>query len=740
MKPAILLTLLLAAAPLFAADYAAPVQKILATIAADEPVWDYIDQIAKIAPADGGDDFAEQLGKLAAAAQPTDKIVIGGALLAVGEQKDGTLVLQQVIENQAVELLLRLDAATLLGASGGEYAANRLRFMLNDEAVPPLLQVELAKSLWQLTFDPAAKARLKKIAFGESKKSRAAIDATLALGQIGQYESDKPDDALRAALRDLSAFPGSVGAQAKLLILADEKNQQTVKSSSFATNLLTEIVDKIHTRYAFDENNEEEADRAKADKLAARASRALVQSLDDFSDYLDEEDYQEMLNSMHGDYGGIGAYVGMRSGLFVILTPMFGKPAQKAGLQAMDVITKIDGEDIGRKSLEQTVKLLKGEPDTTVKLTVIRKGFTEPHDFTVRREVITLPMMFKEELPGNIGYIRLTGFQEDPARRISTASELKRALGELKKNGMKGLILDLRNNPGGLLTEAVAVCENFLQRSDLVVYSKGTFQPRRNYISKVIGQPTYTGPLVVLVNGGSASASEIVSGALRDHKRATLVGTKTFGKGSVQMLLPVETTRGASRLKLTIAKYYLPSGECIHGRDKGIKPHVEVEEEKLTDAARELRIKELENRDVTLWLEENFDRHREEFMALLVAGDDRDPEKYPGFDDLYKLLTEKYPDLVGACGGALDKQTVREELRSTLFAFLRENRGIEDYPVDLESSEVLGRGIAVLGEKIGGLPDLPLYNEFTKKWQAAEAKKRADEALKKATEEETINN
>ena len=203
-------------------------------------------------------------------------------------------------------------------------------------------------------------------------------------------------------------------------------------------------------------------------------------------------------------------------------------------------------------------------------------------------------------------------------------------------------------------------------------------------------------------------------------KRATLVGTKTYGKGSVQMLLPVRTTRGNTRLKLTIAKYYLPNGECIHGRDKGITPHVVQEEQEFTEAERKLRIKQLENRDIAVWLEKRFDENKEQFIAAMVF-DNNDVNSYPHFDELYDTLKTAYPDI------ALTKEIVRKELRNSLFNFIRESRGVNDMLADLEASQALQRAVVIMGEKLGGLPDVPVYNSFKEKWVDEEGESKTDQ-------------
>lgn len=691
-----------AAAP---ADAATKITQALAALkdSPDSPVWLAARDLAAL-----GEGAKDALEAALEGADASGRVALGYALMSTGWQREGSQALELVVTDKAAPLARRVEAAAALGQDGGEYVKARLRAVMREEGLPDLLQVELAKSLWKLSYDSSASQSLRDMA-DNAKAYEARIEAALALGRFGRY------DEAREKLREIAALPGASGDEARALLVLDSRNQKNIGRDQFTTELLGEVVDKIRSHFAYDENDPNAKKQLESKSMASAAARALARSLDEFNDYLDEDDYQEMLNGMHGDYGGIGAYVGMRDELFTILTPMWGKPAEKAGLKAMDIITKIDGDDITRLALPDIIKKLKGKPGTPVKVTVVRRGWDEPREFSIMRDLITMPMIFAQKLPGDIGYIRLTGFQEDPNRRISTSSELKQALLDFQKgDGIKGLVLDLRNNPGGLLSEAVNVCENFIDRNKLIVYSKGKVSPRRNYTSRILGKPVFNGPMVVLINGGSASASEIVSGALRDHKRATLVGGKTFGKGSVQMLLPVDTTDGNTRLKLTIAKYYLPSGESIHGRDKGIKPHVEIEEQALSKPARDLRIKDIENRDIALWLEQNFDANKDAFMSLLEY-DNNDPKAYPKFDELFALLTKKYPDF------GLTEDIVRQELRNNLFAFLRESRGIEGYPVDLSASEVMQRGLVVLGEKIGGLPDVAVYKSFRDKWKADDA-------------------
>ena len=676
------------------------IDKILSTLPqnAVEPLWNVGRELAGL-----GEDYKDALTQRLQDASAEQGIALSYALMSMGSQREAVLRLEEIIRDQSVPLPWRIAACDVLGSEGGGYAKARLRNILKDDKLNVQVRIQVAESLWNLSYSPSAVKALLKIA-DNSADLEASQEAILTLGRMGRFEE------VRTMLKKLAEDPGANGQEAQLLLKLDSQYEKETESDAYVKDLIGEVIEQVRTRYAFDTTDPNEAEQLKAKNLASTAAKKLVRSIDDFNDYLDEEDYQEMLNSMHGDYGGIGAYVGMREGYFTVLSPMWGKPAYKAGLKAMDVIIEIDGDDITNMELSNIIKKLKGKPDSPVKVKVVRAGWHTPKEMVIDRALITLPMIYSQMLPGKIGYILLTGFQDDPERGVSTSSELHKALVNLLDQGMEGLILDLRNNPGGLLSEAVMVSEEFLERNKLIVFSKGKISKQRNYESRILGDPTYTGPMVVLVNGGSASASEIVSGALRDHKRATLVGTKTYGKGSVQMLLPVRTTRGNTRLKLTIAKYYLPNGECIHGRDKGIKPHVEQKEKEFTDVERELRIKQLENRDIAVWLEKRFDENKDEFIQAMKF-DNNDTEAYPHFDELYDILVKAYPDL------ELTQELVRKELRSTLFNFVRESRGIDDMPADLESSEALQRAVVIMGEKLGGLPDLPEYNIFKDKWQ-----------------------
>ncbi len=306
--------------------------------------------------------------------------------------------------------------------------------------------------------------------------------------------------------------------------------------------------------------------------LIEGAIKGMIESLNDpHSQWMSPKSYQEIEIEKEGEFGGLGIKITMKDGLLIIVSPIEGTPASRAGLQPDDIILRIDGSSTTGITLNEAVSHLRGKPGTQVNITIQREGEKEPFQITLIRDVIQVPNLKESLLPGKIGYIRIIGFTNE-----NTANDLKTALINLKKEKIKGLILDLRNNPGGLLSQAIAVADQFLS-SGIIVSTQGR-EPESAHIyqahSKGEGLKV---PLIVLINGYSASASEIVAGALKDRKRALLMGTRTFGKGSVQSIIPLDNS-GA--IAITTAKYYTPSGVSIEG--KGIEPNLKVDKFKLT--------------------------------------------------------------------------------------------------------------------------------------------------------------
>jgi carboxyl-terminal processing protease len=311
------------------------------------------------------------------------------------------------------------------------------------------------------------------------------------------------------------------------------------------------------------------------DKLFDSAIRGMMAGLDPHSTYLDIEDYADLRSVTAGEFGGLGIEIGSEGGYIRIVSPIDDTPAQKAGLKPGDFIIKINNESVQDMDLRDAVEKMRGKPGTTVVLTIFREGEKAPFNVTLTREIIHVKSVKSRMLENGYGYIRISQFQSP------TIDDLNAAIAKLKaeNNGkdLNGLVLDLRNNPGGLLDSAVAVSDAFLDSSklgknDLIVYTKGRMKGSQLEASATPGDLLNGAPIVVLVNEGSASASEIVAGALQDHKRAIIMGTQTFGKGSVQTVLPLDEE---TAIKITTALYYTPSGRSIQA--KGIVPDIEVE-------------------------------------------------------------------------------------------------------------------------------------------------------------------
>ena len=324
--------------------------------------------------------------------------------------------------------------------------------------------------------------------------------------------------------------------------------------------------------------------------LLEYAIKGMLSGLDPHSAYLDPEEFKEMRIGTDGKFGGLGIEVSMENGFVKVISPIDDTPAERAGIKAGDVIVRLDDTPVKGMTLNEAVKIMRGEPGTDILLTVVREGEEGPLKITITRDIIRIKSVRGRTLDPGYGYIRISQFQS------ATGTSMRKQLSELKKeNGgeLKGLVLDLRNNPGGVLNASVSVADAFVSKGK-IVYTEGrvkdsllTFNASPNDLLK-------SAPIVVLVNGGSASASEIVAGALQDHKRAIIMGTKTFGKGSVQTIMPMNN--GAA-LKITTARYFTPSGRSIQA--EGIEPDIEVEQlevSKKEDAAVE-RLREADLRD-----------------------------------------------------------------------------------------------------------------------------------------------
>jgi carboxyl-terminal processing protease len=334
-------------------------------------------------------------------------------------------------------------------------------------------------------------------------------------------------------------------------------------------------------------------------KLITHAISGMLSNLDPHSAYLDADAFKDLQVGTQGEFGGLGIEVGMEDGLVKVVSPIEDTPAYRAGIKSGDLIFKLDDTLVKGLSLSEAVKKMRGKPKTQIRLSILRKGEAKPLEITLTREVIKVQSVKSKLVEEGYGYLRITSFQEN------TAASVVKHLGDLYKPGpLKGLVLDLRNDPGGLLHGAVGVSAAFLPPKTLVTSTDGrTEDAKRQFIAspedylrgskedflRNLPPEARSVPLVVLVNGGSASASEIVAGALQDHKRAVIMGTQTFGKGSVQTVLPLP---GNTAIKLTTARYYTPSGRSIQA--KGIAPDIVVEESVNGDSAQRIREADLE--------------------------------------------------------------------------------------------------------------------------------------------------
>jgi len=337
-----------------------------------------------------------------------------------------------------------------------------------------------------------------------------------------------------------------------------EKKQEANTLPLNEIRTFTEIFSKIKSDYV--ENIEDST-------LLKNAIRGMLQGLDPHSAYLDKDSYKELQEGTSGEFGGLGIEVGYEDGFVKVISPIDDTPAKRAGIKAGDLIIRLDGKSVKGISLMEAVKMMRGKPGSEIELTILRGGEEKPFNVTIVRDIITVKNIKAETIESAFGYIRISNFQ------IHTVDDLSKALTKLESennNMLKGLVLDLRNNPGGLLNAAVGVSDLFLDEG-LIVYTEGRVKGSKLKFNAKPSEMFKDIPIIVLVNGGSASASEIVAGALQDHRRAIIMGERTFGKGSVQTILPMNDE---TALKLTTARYYTPSGRSIQA--SGIEPDMIV--------------------------------------------------------------------------------------------------------------------------------------------------------------------
>ena len=336
-------------------------------------------------------------------------------------------------------------------------------------------------------------------------------------------------------------------------------------------NLFGDVFERVRADYV---------EKPDDSKLIESAINGMLAGLDPHSSYMDPKSFRDMQVQTRGEFGGLGIEVTMEDGLIKVVAPIDETPAAKAGVMANDIITQLDGEQVQGLTLNQAVEKMRGPVNTKIKLTIMRKGQDKPIEVSITRDIIRVRSVRSHVEGDDVGYIRITQFNEQ------TTEGLKKAIADItakvSNDKLKGYIVDLRNNPGGLLDQAISVSDAFLQKGE-IVSTRGRNAEETQRFNAHAGDLTNGKPVIVLINGGSASASEIVAGALQDHRRVTVIGTRSFGKGSVQTIIPLGSGNGA--LRLTTARYFTPSGRSIQA--KGIVPDIEV----LQDVPAEIQAK-----------------------------------------------------------------------------------------------------------------------------------------------------
>jgi carboxyl-terminal processing protease len=679
----------------------------------------------------------EGLGKTAvpaikdAASHHGEKAQLGAAkaLLSLGDEGVRQEALKGIarLAQKGSDKEVRAAAIELLGSEDPEGSPELLRQIFDQAGNDPEVVIPAARVLWELEQEPRARARLLELV--GSRDRRVRFPAALALAQIQCFDGE-----VKSALRELRKEPSSRGRLASSLLQADNTARREERDLDAGATVLPgvdpakllkqketrireleaqveglgrsrgaagggdpvveEVLQKIQENYVDEE-------KTKRKELVLSAVKGMVRSLDDFSSFFDVDETSRFLTDIKGEYFGIGAQVSKLTddGPLEVLKPIYGGGAYQVGIRTGDKILEVDGVATDERPLEEVIeKLLKGPEGTTVTLKVFRRGWEKPQEFKVPRRVIEVPSVLSEMLPASIGYLRLINFGE------KSVEEFEKALDELESKGMEGLIFDLRYNPGGLLPAAVKIVDMFVgERDQPIVTRRGRRGTDDIRTEATAGErPNY--PMVILVNGRSASASEIVSGALKDFHRATLVGQKTFGKGSVQTLFPMspqvkDILGGETRLRLTVQYYYLPSGRCIHtirdergrvvpGREGGVEPDINVEMEQYPGWLSE----EVEKIRSSQKILDYLDKHYAELKGLGAAGDGRDQARWADFDALYRSLdTRASPD------------HVRQVLRYHLRRRLEDERG-KEFPCDLQEDNQLQRGVIEMLAKLSKDP------------------------------------
>lgn len=707
------------------------------------------------------EDFAAARARLDAA--EGKELLFLVRFLGFGDEDPQAQRLVELVTAQSGELAFAA-LATIARADAGEGAAIQralgARLLELDASAAPELWLEGQLTLFRIgdgTYRSAALRNLRSRLTAEDAAQRRR--AALAVGRTGVVL----DATERALIEEVAqgVGPDAVLAAALLQRLDDqERNRQKEESLLKYAQELEQRADQpapgdlgpLEDVLRMAEAAHMEGEKFSREELLEAAADGMLRRLDPYSDYLSPAEVADFRFEMDPQYGGIGAYVNIVNGVFTIVRPMYSGPAYRAGLASNDKVLEVDGWSTAEQPQDEVIRRLKGKPGTTVLLKVWRPGWTEPRDIPVEREQIEVPVLEQEMLPGRVLYLELVSFGAEAAPQIARAVRAAQAAGPLS-----GVVLDLRNNPGGYLESAVEIADVFLPRDKLVVSTKSRTQAEERHYTRLPAMVDEGVPLVLLVNDLSASASEIVAGALGQHGRATLVGERTLGKGSVQQLLRMPGTADepwedanrnrmkdewesyedrnhngkhdyAPLLKLTIAYYYLPDGSSIHTlRDHdgrvvqpgGIPPEREVRIPQLDyPTLRELD-RLLQKDAFRTYAQEIFAADRE--LAVRIAEfDDRDTSLYLGWQDFYQSL-----------GTSLDPQEVRRWVRRSLRTLVSDARGKvfpgNGFLGDFEEDPQLQEGIRVLLERSGhAAGDFPEYRLLARAAEGASAAPATD--------------
>lgn len=782
---------------------------------AQEPDLDaqVADRFQRLAQAQGQDVWdealaLENLGKEAAPAiarslekstAPQVRVAAAKALLSMmadAQRASAIRALKDTVRGNAPRDL-RVLACDLLTAHASK---NDVRSMIRalDEITDPIVKAHLLRTLHHRGRWPRARRELRKLLNSDDFSVKAAAALALASPEIGNVElvrpllrqlKDEPSDRGRRArayleqddlLSKLEKYEG-LEERDDILKLKDKKiadlqgklaqaKAEAAKGGGAASGggggdfpgakLLDEIFTRIREGYV-DEK------KTKVEDLVDHAASGLVDGLDPFSSYMSARELESFNSSMGQRYGGVGAVVQMdrKTGYLTIQQLFYGNPAHKAGLRALDKIISVEGTETKGKTVTELVKILKGPENTPVKVMVRPFFGGEDVEKTIVRQQVTVKSVHTAMLPGKLGYLQLQQFGG------LGIEEVEEGLKALEGQGMQGLVLDLRGNPGGYLNAAVMIADKFLNDDQLVVYSQGRKGTRYGFRTEDAGprvkqarvaQPKHPDyPIVVLVDEGSASASEIVSGALQAHGRAQLVGQTTFGKGSVQNVFPLQSVGGKAALRMTIAYYYLPDGRLIHRKrdvetwrflqqmraqieawkadgvvtdqqakdmlDRfkeppgGVEPDYAVEQQELTPLQQEAYALILEKQLVEEYIRTHWLEHRAKYHEL-AKSDQFKPELYPDFDGLW-AKAQKLLEANEEAKAAFTREDLRVLVRASVRRFAQDD--LERILVgDFQQDRQLQAGVLILAEQLGVDMSAPELSFLKKRFPEGVARTR----------------